>query len=442
MGSQLSVKGSNPELDELKKTRRELHQYPELGFREFWTTARICQYLDALGVEFKYGKDLYLEIKDVAVEKEFINPLRDLDSSFQKAQEKLGPNKWLPAQEGGYTGVVAHIKGRKAGPMFGFRFDIDGLPIKESTDADHVPASEGFASTNDCMHACGHDGHITIGLGLAARLMKNRDQLAGDVYLIFQPGEEGYCGGKVFQHVPAIKKLDYLISLHLGIYNERKIIANCKFLACKWFKVKFRGEGAHSAASPELGKNALLAACLAVSQLYAISRHSQGLQRIGVGRFHSDNPSNIVADNAKFTFELRGETNAICEYLYDRAATIIDSAAKMHDCQSEIILGGALITLDNDTALSEKVKQASLTLGAGKEDIVDFYLAPGSEDAFYLGDMVHKHGGKSTYICLGSPTKGGHHNPKFDFEEDLMQWGVDILWETIQTIYSNPIMLA
>ena len=252
--------------------------------------------------------------------------------------------------------------------------------------------------------------------------------------VIFQPGEEGFGGGKVFQHIPAIKELDYLISLHLGIYNERKIIPNCKFLACKWFKVKIRGEGAHAAVGPEAGRNALQAACTAVNQLYAISRHSQGMQRIGVGRFHSDNPSNIVADNTKFTFELRGENNDICKYLYDRASTIIDSAAKMHDCQSAIRLGGESITLDNDLALSQKVKRASLTLGAAEADIVDFYLTPGGEDAFYLGDMVHKHGGQSTYICLGSPTKGGHHNPKFDFEEDMMQWGVDILWETIKTL--------
>ncbi|CAB1078053.1 Catalyzes the cleavage of p-aminobenzoyl-glutamate to p-aminobenzoate and glutamate, subunit A [Olavius algarvensis Delta 1 endosymbiont] len=434
MESQLSVKDSNPELNELKKIRRELHRYPELGFREFWTTARICQHLDTLGVEFKYGRDLYSEIKDVSVEKDFINRLPDLDTAFQEARAKLGHNKWLAAQEGGYTGVVTHIKGRQAGPMFGFRFDIDGLPVKESTDADHVPASEGFASTNECMHACGHDGHITIGLGLAARLVKNRDQLAGDVYLIFQPAEEALGGGKVFQHIPEIKKLNYLISLHLGIYNERKIIANCKFLACKWFKVKFKGLGAHAAVSPELGKNALLAACMAVCQLYAISRHSQGMQRVGAGRFHCNNPSSIVADYAEFNFELRGENNDICQYLYDRASTIIESAAKMHDCHSEIILEGEAITLDNDAELSQKVRQAALNLGVAEADMVDFYLTPGGEDAFYLGDMVHRNGGKSTYICLGSPTKGGHHNPKFDFEEDMMQWAVDILWETIQTL--------
>jgi aminobenzoyl-glutamate utilization protein A len=426
MKSQLTVKDDTAELQALKKIRRELHQYPELGFREFWTTAKICQYLDALGIEFKFGQALYREIKDVAFEEEFISRLPDLDGFFEKAREKLGSNQWLAAQQGGYTGVVAHIEGRKSGPMLGFRFDIDGLQIKESADADHIPASEGFASTNHLMHACGHDGHIAIGLGLAARLAKCRDQLPGNVYLIFQPAEEALGGGRVFQHVPAVKKLDYFIALHLGIYNERRIIPNCKFLACKWFKVKITGEGAHAAVIPEAGRNALQAACTAVNQLYAISRHSQGMQRIGVGRFHSDNPANIVADLAEFTFELRGENNDICQYLYDRATTIIDSAAKMHDCRSEIIPEGESITLDNDAALALKVKQASLTLGAAEADIVDFYLTPGGEDAFYLGDMVHKNGGKSTYICLGSPTKGGHHNPKFDFEEDMMQWGVDI----------------
>jgi aminobenzoyl-glutamate utilization protein A len=80
------------------------------------------------------------------------------------------------------------------------------------------------------------------------------------------------------------------------------------------------------------------------------------------------------------------------------------------------------------------LKHAIVKSGIPEDAIIDEYLAPGSEDATFLMQEVHNHGGRATYLCLGSPTYGGHHHAQFDFDEDLLLWGVNILWEFIQTV--------
>src|SRR3972149_8981965 len=97
--------------------------------------------------------------------------------------------------EGGFTGVVARMTGARPGPSIAFRFDIDANDLNESRDAVPLPAREGFASVHaGAMHACGHDGHTTLGLGLAAVLTRLRAEWPGTATLVFQPGEEGVRG--------------------------------------------------------------------------------------------------------------------------------------------------------------------------------------------------------------------------------------------------------
>jgi aminobenzoyl-glutamate utilization protein A len=97
----------------------------------------------------------------------------------------------------GLTGCVAVFDSGRPGPTLGLRFDIDCVNVSETTAADHIPDKEGFASTNPgYMHACGHDGHMSIGLGVAQWLVANRDRLKGRVKLLFQPAEEGVRGAR------------------------------------------------------------------------------------------------------------------------------------------------------------------------------------------------------------------------------------------------------
>ena len=419
-----------PELNELRNIRRQLHRFPELAYTEFWTTAQICKYLDDWGIDFQYGEDLYQEIDLGEFNKMLSDRIKDIDQCYEQAARRED-SRWLAKQKGGFTGVIARIKGGRPGPKFGFRFDIDGLPITESKEDDHFPAKEGFASTNANMHSCGHDGHAAIGLGLAKRLNDNRNQFAGECYLIFQPAEEVGLGARIFQQFQAVKNLDTIISTHLGIISHRKVITNLQFLASKVFQVEFKGVEAHAANSPHLGKNALLAACNAVTNLYAISRHSDGVSRMGIGRFVADYPSNIVPGKAEFRMELRSEKQEVCDFLLERATSIIKGAAQMHEVEAEIKFEGESITTANSIPLANKIRKAALKAGVSQEDVIDYHIALGSEDAVYLTKTVQKNGGLGTYIGLGSPTRGGHHNPCFDFDEDLLLWGVNILWELV-----------
>jgi len=428
MKNQIKSLNDSPELNELKNIRRHLHTYPELGFTEFWTTAQICKYLDNWGVEFIFGKKLYQEIDQVEFKKNLGIVLSCLDENYEQAA-KVEESPWLLDQKGGFTGAIAHIKGSQPGPKFGFRFDIDALPINESKDSDHIPAKEAFFSKNSNMHTCGHDGHMAIGLGLAKKLIENQDKFRGDCYLIFQPAEELGKGAKIFKQFQIVKNLDYIVSLHLGLIPDRNLVTNLKFLAGKWFKVNFVGKEAHATNAPNLGKNALLAACCSVNNLYSISRHSSGTSRIEIGRFRSDNPPNIVAPDVEFHLGLRGENQEVCDYLQEQAASIVRGAAQMYGVHALFELEGEIITADNSPDLAQKVKKAAIKANVEKNCIEDYHLALGSEDAFFLIDTVKKNGGKGTYIGLGSPTKGGHHNPCFDFDEDLLLWGVKILWE-------------
>jgi len=413
MNSYLSHRNENELLAELKTLRRMFHKNPEIGFNEFWTTARIYEYLDKLNCTILYGNSLY----DNFSEPELLTAWSD--NAYKSAKEHYDNDKWI-RKLGARTGLVAIIQGNKAGPEIGFRFDIDGLPIEESRENSHTPYSEGFNSINENMHACGHDGHIAVGLGLAKILANNTEQLKGKYYLIFQPAEELILGGKIFSKLNFIKDLDYFFPIHIGLIGKKKVVCGVSFLAAKRYNVLFKGRSSHAGANPEEGKNALLAACTATTNLYGISRHSSGASRINVGEFIANNASNIIADKAKFELDLRGEANEICEYLHYHAQNIINGASIMHNVESEMIFLAEAETADNSIELIAEVRKACLDIGIKSDDIIDKYLVPASEDATFIMNEVIRNGGLSTYIGIGSPIFGGHHNDQFDFDEDVL----------------------
>ena len=275
--------------------RRQLHSWPETMWTEFWTTAVIVKELQDLGFDIVYGKELY----DEDIERHKLPSPEAIASAFNAAVMRLGDDEPLRPMKGGYTGVMARMR-CGGGARMGFRFDIDGMPVKESKDPDHFPASEGFASVNYNMHACGHDGHMAIGLGLAQRISEHQEELDGDYYLFFQPAEEGGMGALVFSDREEVKELDAFTALHLGLLKERKLICGLEFLTSKTFKAVFKGRSTHAAAAPDEGRNALLAATTAVNGLYALPRHKGGITRVNVGEFHSDNAMNVVADRTEF----------------------------------------------------------------------------------------------------------------------------------------------
>jgi len=425
--AEIPIIDDNEELEELKRLRREFHQHPELGWTEFWTTARIAELLEDMGFDVLVGHELYQG--GLAELRWGLPDDETLQGFYTLAQERLGENKYLEKMKDGLTGLVAHIRGGEGGPGIGFRFDIDGLPILESAGHHHQPTQDRFSSPLGTMHACGHDGHVAMGLGLAKRVCDNIDSLTGDFYFMFQPSEESARGGFVFSRHELVKKLDHFVALHLGVVKERKLVCDLRFLSSRKFEVTFRGRSAHAALSPQEGKNALLGACTAVVNLYSIPRHSSGLTRLNVGQFHSANAKNVISELAGFQLDVRGENEEICDYMVESAKRILKGAAEMYALELELCDLGFTISTPASPGLKTSIRDAALKAGVPGAAIVNEHFVIGCEDAPFIMKEVQENRGQAAYICLGSPTRGGHHNPEFDFDEDLLIWGVHVLWE-------------
>lgn len=177
---------------QLSAWRRDFHHFAESGWVEFRTAAKVAEILDSLGYELAMGRDV--------VDAESRMGLPDdatLSREFARARAQGAPEKWLAPFEGGFTGIVATLNTGRPGPTLAFRVDMDALDLSEALDESHRPFRDGFASCNPgMMHACGHDGHTTIGLGLAQVLKQHEAQLNGTIKLIFQPAEEGTRGAR------------------------------------------------------------------------------------------------------------------------------------------------------------------------------------------------------------------------------------------------------
>ena len=413
---------------ELVRLRRMFHQNPEVGFTEFWTTARICNYLDTLNCDIIFGKQLRAALTKPALLDERLN-----SNAYDTCLDQFGSDPWIEKSEG-ITGAVAVFKGAKKGPTFGLRFDIDGLPITESVQNTHLPAKEGFSSTNGNMHACGHDGHLTMGLGMAKILSENLDRLSGNYFLLFQPAEEVIMGGKIFSKLTYVKDFDYFFATHMGMSGPEMITCGVAFFAAKRYRVTYKGKPAHAGAAPHAGKNALVAASTAVTGLYGIPRHSGGDSRINVGEFKSNNAVNIIPNHVEFELELRSQTNPVMEYLSAQAEHIIKGAAIMQDTEYEIEFITEAVVAENSDKMIAEVRKACMDIGMAPEQVIDRIHISGSEDATYIMNEVLKNNGQTTFIGIGSPTAGSHHNDNFDFNEQDLLRGVNLIWQLTQNI--------
>ena len=195
--------------------RRKFHQYPEIGWTEFWASSKIAELLIKLGYDVKLGQQIINE-KAVMGSPSLENLLQEKNRA-----EKYGANPDLLEQMGIRTGVLGLLDTKKAGPTIAFRFDMDALKVTETMEDEHKPFREGFASKRQgLMHACGHDGHMAVGLCLAELLMNIKEHLSGTIKLIFQPAEEGVRGARAMVEAGIVDNVDYFFGFHLGFGSE------------------------------------------------------------------------------------------------------------------------------------------------------------------------------------------------------------------------------
>lgn len=422
---------SNLEI-QLKEWRRDFHRYPEGGFLEMRTASIVASILDELGFGLEMGRQV------MAADYFMGKPNQEETAAhYQWALENGAKKDYIEPFKGGYTGIVATMDTKKEGPTIAFRVDMDALPIHESEADSHFPQKEGFRSAvANTMHACGHDAHTTIGLGLASLIAENKDSLKGKIKLIFQPAEEGTRGARSMAEAGVIDDVDYLIASHVGtgVPDGHFVASKNGFLATSKLDVTFKGVSSHAGGNPEEGKNALLAAASAALNIYAIPRHSEGATRINVGELHAGSGRNIIADKAVLKIETRGETTKINEYVKAQAEAVIAGSAQMYGVEYEIHTVGEAISAHGSKELASVLHACAQEASYIKESILEDNSPAGSEDATFFMERVQQNGGQATYCIFGTELAAGHHNEKFDINEGTMKNAVQLLFESIKKL--------
>jgi len=379
--------------------RHHYHQFPELSNREFKTAEKVAEHLKNLGLEVRTG---------VA-----------------------------------HTGVVGVLKGGKAGPVVGLRADMDALPVTERVD---VPFASKVRTNYDgydvgVMHACGHDTHIAILMGVAEILSSMKEELAGSVKFIFQPAEEGAPRGEeggaelmVKEGVLENPKVDVIFGLHIwseaeaGTINYRPgaIMANSDGLG-----IKVKGKQTHGS-TPWTGVDPITVSAQLIMGLQTIiSRQTKLTEEaavITIGSIHGGVRSNIIPEEVEMIGTIRTLNMDMRDEIHDKirltATKIAESAGAVADVR---ISTGYPVTYNDPELTAEMLP--SLEEAAGKDNVKLIKAKTGAEDFSFFQRQV-----PGMYFFLGGMPKGKkveeaapHHSPDFYIDESSLKLGVRAL---------------
>ena len=362
---------------ELVTLRRDFHAHPELSWKERRTQQKILEYLDKWGI---------------------------------------------PAVVSTGTGVIATLEGaRNKDVVLGIRADIDALPLTEAAHPPYVSQNQG------CMHACGHDAHMSMGLAVCHWLMDNKDKLSGKVKILFQPAEEGVRGAAGMAASGILDDCDYFLSSHVAMLAKSGELATnlYGFLCTTKYDVTFNGRASHAGVSPQEGRNALAAAANATVQMLGISRHGGGMTRINIGQLVAGEGRNVIPSKAVMKLEVRGETMEINNYMSEQVTNIVEGIAKGFSVTYDMRKMGEAVDLTADQELIDILNESGREVGL---KVLDKPLNfGGSEDATILARRVQAHGGKAAFFVWGSDRPSGHHSALFDIQEKDMAPAFD-LW--------------
>jgi amidohydrolase len=364
--------------DLIIKMRRDLHRIPETAYTEKKTSAYVADYLNSLGLEVQTEIAQY--------------------------------------------GVVGLLKTDRPGPTLMIRADMDALPLEEDTGLDFASQHEGV------MHACGHDAHMTMVLGAATVFSRIKNELIGNIKFLFQPAEEGPGGAKPMIEAGVMEnpKVDYSIGCHVwpDIPEGTIGVRSGPFLAAMdRFDLKIKGRGGHGA-MPHLCKDALEVGTQVVNALQRIaSRHMDPLEPtvVTVGTFHAGTAFNIIPGEA----ELSGTTRTFNPETWNtweaRIEKVIRGVCESMGVDFELKYSPGYPVTINDESAAEVVRRCAAKV-VGEDRVVEPPKTMGGEDfAFY----AQKSKGCFFALGVGRESAAPVHNPKFDFNEDVLLLGTE-----------------
>lgn len=406
--------------EQMVADRRWLHAHPEDGWNEFETTYFIVKRLEELGLKALAGIEV---IEPQAV-------MGRNEEAAQSAQARAlahGVPEAFLKRLGGYTGAMAVLETGRPGPVTAIRVDIDCLPIEETTNPEHE-ANQGHYRSEYAgfSHACGHDGHTAVGLGVAAWLADHKDSLKGTVKVLFQPAEEGVRGAAAMAAKGIVDDVDWFAGAHIGCgaYLGQVGVSHHGYLATTKFDLEYEGIQA-AAGSPEKGRSALMCAAATCMSLGSLPGHSQGITRVQIGKLISGVGRNIVAPHAYMQLEVRGESTEINDYMAANVEMTVKGMAAAYGVQYRLTRMGEAVTYKGDEDAVEAVKKAAACV-PGVESVVDMNAKVGSEDCTMLIRRVQEHGGKAAFFYYGC-NHPGHHRGDFCIQDEVslpIGWGV------------------
>lgn len=430
-------------MNEFVTYRREFHRFAETGWTEIRTSARVAEILEKMGyTRVLMGHD--------AVKEESIAPVlrlskEDKEKNMERAV-KQGAAPFYVERTQGLPGVVAVFDSGRPGPVSAMRFDMDCLPYEETAEGSYPPAEEGYISENPgCVHACGHDGHTAMGLGIAKMLLDNKDKLCGKVKLLFQPAEETFYGAQSMVDQGHLDDVKFFMAVHIALTAEGKplpshtIACGCKdFLSDRQLDVTFHGKAAHPCGASQEGKNAILAACTATLNAHAIAPHEEGLCRVNVGLINGGVAPNTIAPEAGISIEFRGQTPAISSYAAKRVFDVLDGAAKLYDLHYDYVDYGEVPAGKSDDAMMEMVERAAKKVPWFEKIYFEGNVG-GTDDATVMMTKVQENGGVAVYTGIGADTTQPLHNPVFDFDEESIPAAITLCTEVLKEIHLNEL---
>jgi amidohydrolase len=376
------------------KWRHHFHQYPELGNREFKTSKYIAELLTDLGLEVNTG---------IA-----------------------------------YTGLTAYIRGEHPGPLMALRADIDGLPVTEMTNLPFASIETTQYQGNEVgvMHACGHDAHIAVLLGVADFLSRNTDKLHGDILLIFQPAEEGPPEGEeggaelmlkegIFDERP-----DVVFGMHVtNSYNGAIAVkAGPAMASAEAFRINITGTQSHGS-TPWSSNDPIMAAFdIGTSLQTIISRRIDIRENpavISVGIVKAGSRNNIIPETAMLEGTIRTFKKEISDLIHKEMRTIATNIAKAHNVEATVdfaIYGSYPVTVNNP----DLVKNYSKSLIEASDGLFtsDISASTGAEDFAFFAQEV-----PGLYFFLGVNKENvavapGNHTPYFVVHDSALDSGV------------------